>query len=124
MKSGRSRSNCLRYFEPPVSWRCDLSSPPHSLENPAGVRHHLFCLGLDLSRNSRGSARDAAVPHGWSAFYGGWLGALFVDEAHRGALAELARVAGGNHPGNVDVPHRLRLPVLGGTACPVRSSRS
>src|SRR6266498_537662 len=113
MKSGRSPGNGLRYFEPSVSWSCDLSFPARFPENPAGVRHHLYRLGFDLSRDSRGSARDAAVPYGWSAFYGGRLGALSVDETHRRAPAELARVARGNRPRHADVSHRLRLPVLG-----------
>ena len=70
------------------------SSSP-DVEDAVGVRDYLFCVGIHISRDSRGGARSAAVDFGGDAFFDGRIGALFVDACAEGAFAKLARMAVG-----------------------------
>src|ERR1700690_2649288 len=63
------------------------------MENLAGVRHHLFRLGLDLSGHPRRGARGSAAPACQHAVLRCGSGALFVDEAEGYAVSLAPRMA-------------------------------
>ncbi len=65
------------------------------MANSAGVRDHLFCLGIDLPRDTRLRARGPAIPAGSYAVFRGWLDPVCLDAPQRLAISELARVGGG-----------------------------
>src|SRR5437588_6354691 len=53
------------------------------MANSAGVRDHLFCLGINLPRDPRGRARGPAIPAGSYAVFRGWLDPVCLDQASR-----------------------------------------
>src|ERR1700692_3783921 len=65
---------------------------PSSLEDSAGVRNYLFCVGLDLPCNSRGSARGSATGVCLHAFLCCWRHALRLDATEGNALSVAARM--------------------------------
>src|SRR5207253_2612037 len=91
------------------------------MASSAGVRDHLFCLGIDLPRDTRGRARGPAIPAGSYAVFRGWLDPVCLDAPQRLAISELARVGGGIVSGHAHLRGGLRMPLLGGAACSVRN---
>src|SRR5437762_5092812 len=55
-------------------------SPSTHLENPAGVRHHLLRLGINVSRDSGGSPRSPSVLIGGDSFFRSRSRALRSEE--------------------------------------------
>src|SRR5438094_2250171 len=95
--------------------------PPTFVANSAGVRDHLFCLGINLPRDPRGRARGPAIPAGSYAVFRGWLDPVCLDAPQRLAISELARVGGGIVSRHAHLRGGLRMPLLGGAACSFRN---
>src|SRR5207245_819882 len=91
------------------------------MANSAGVRDHLFCLGINLPRDPRGRARGPAIPAGSYAVFRGWLDPVCLDAPQRLAISELARVGRGIVSGHAHLRGGLRMPLLGGAACCFRN---
>ncbi len=86
------------------------------MANSAGVRDHLFCLGIDLPRDTRRRARGPAIPAGSYAVFRGWLDPVCLDAPQRLAISHLARVGGSIVSRHAHLRGGLRLPLLGGAA--------
>src|SRR5947207_7956628 len=86
------------------------------MANSAGVRDHLFCLGINLSGDPCGGAGGPAIPAGSYAVFRGWLDPVCLDAPQRLAISELARVGGGIVSRHAHLRGGLRLPLLGGAA--------
>src|ERR1700722_6668689 len=88
---------------------------PSGVEDSAGIRHHLLCVGIDISGDPGGRARSAAVPFGGHALSGGGSNSLRVDAAQGRRLTHVTRVEIGDIAGRADIRLRLWAVVLGGT---------
>ena len=93
------------------------------MEDLAGVRHYLFCVGLDLPGHPRRSARGSPTPSRQHAFFHGWNRALCVDAPEGYSVAVPSRVGRGFASGGLHLRCRLRSVVLGRTARAFRSRR-
>jgi hypothetical protein len=86
------------------------------VEDAAGLRDYLFCLGIHFSCNSRWRPRGSAVPFCGDAVLCGGAGALRLDARAGRALTERAPVGVGIPAGSADFRRRLWTVVLGGAA--------
>ncbi len=96
-------------------------TPSTILENPVGVRHHLFRLGIYVSSDSCGSPRSPSVLISGSAFFRSWPRALWLDASQGHASSQPPRVGRRLLPRDTDFRYRLRLRVLGRTARALRN---
>src|SRR5579864_677709 len=108
----RLQTKLFQYHE-----KCDSSlGAAGKMEDSAGVLHHLFRLGIYLSRDPGWRPPDAALRDGRHSVHRCWAGALVMDACPGNSVADLARMARGHLAGLAHVPSRLRMSVLGGTA--------
>src|SRR5207245_10366746 len=91
------------------------------MANSAGVRDHLFCLGINLPCDPRGRARGPAIPAGSYAVFRGWLDPVCLDAPQRLAISALARVGGGIVSRHAHLRGGLRMPLLGVSEWSVRN---
>src|SRR5260370_24564458 len=66
------------------------SSAAHNVENAVGFRDYLFCVGLHISRNSRGRTRSSAISSGGDTFLDCGARSLWLDDCSWRALAQQA----------------------------------
>src|ERR1700688_3545074 len=87
------------------------------VEDFAGVRDYLFCVGIHISGDSCGGARSSTTDSGGDSVFCGGRSPLCLDDRARGALTERARMEVGMFTGDSDFRYGLWTAVLGGAAC-------
>src|SRR5579864_2681485 len=83
------------------------------VEDPSGIRHYLLCLGIDIPGDTSRGSRSAAVPVGSSSLLNIGHRALRLDVDQGHAQSWPAAVGRSNSAWSINLPRRLRLPVLG-----------
>ena len=97
--------------------------PSRSVEDAAGVRDHLLCLGIDLSGDSRWGTRDSSADDGFDAVSGGGTGFVRLDDGQGRTATKFEAVDVGDSAGAADFLLRLWVAVLGRGAGAIRDCR-
>src|SRR5688572_32963071 len=93
---------------------------PPNLEDRVSLRDYLFGLGIHVSRNSDRRPRSTAVPSRGDPISGCRTRPLWLDACKRRTLTGRPPMGFGIPPCDLDLRPRLRVVVLGGTACAIR----
>src|ERR1700730_3136271 len=90
------------------------SRPSAEVEDVAGVRDYLFCLGIYISGDSCWGARGAATDTGGDAVFCGGRSSLRMDDCAGRTFTEHAGMEGGRFTRGGDFRFGLWAAVLGG----------